>query len=106
MGEHIWERKVSWENRSKSQVEQPLWKDEAEKNQTTALVMCSAYQNNPGEIVLNFVTALLRTLLGHSAYPEPLAGEVLRRNGQAHLQAWNSSCVKGSQIAPRDQVSS
>lgn len=62
--------------------------------------MCSAYQNKPGEMVLNFVTVLLRALLGHSAYPEPLVGEVFRRNGQPQLQAWKSSSVKVARQHP------
>lgn len=56
-------------------------------------------QLNPGEIALIFFTLLQRTLIDHSAYPEVLAGKVLRRNRQPHLQAWKSNCVKGSQIA-------
>lgn len=53
-------KKLAGKNRNKSQVEERLWKDKAEKKQTTALEICSAYQNKPGEMVMNFVTVLLK----------------------------------------------
>lgn len=61
---------------------------------------------HPAEMTLNFLTVLLRTLLSSSSDPYPLTREDLRRNGQPLLQAWKSSCVKGRQTAPRDQLSS
>lgn len=97
---YLGKKKLAGKNRNKNQVEEHLWKDKAEKKQTTALEMCSAYQNKPGEMVLNFVTVLLRALLGHSAYPEPLVGEMFKRNGQPQLQAWKSSSVKVARQHP------